>query len=268
MRIQVCTRAILCSALRRPRPWGDATHRAGAERYASRCCWRSGVIRTTFQARPTCCIPPMIAPDGSSSQRRRPWTAERGKAWWLWCQASPSEASESHQTLVELVVGREPAAAVEVADRVDRPGDVVDEEDPHEAAPEQPGEGADDAPGQQRTRARRDPQREHDQREEAAVEQPHARGRPSGRGRTCAGRPGRWRRTASRRGRARARRGRCRGRRAASAGRPPRRCARGACGGRRPSRSPAPGPPSSPAAASAYSTGLWVWKARWVSRRW
>ena len=33
--------------------------------------------------------------------QRRPWKAERGKAWWLWCQASPSEASESHQTFVE-----------------------------------------------------------------------------------------------------------------------------------------------------------------------
>ncbi len=40
-------------------------------------------------------------PDGSSSYQRRPWKAERGNAWWLWCHASPREASESHQTLVE-----------------------------------------------------------------------------------------------------------------------------------------------------------------------
>ena len=35
----------------------------------------------------------------SSSQGRRPWNAEEGKAWWLWCQDSPKEIHESHQTL-------------------------------------------------------------------------------------------------------------------------------------------------------------------------
>ena len=131
--------------------------------YASRCCCRSGLIRTTFQARPTRCMAPMIAPDGSSSQRRRPWIAERGKAWWLWCQASPREASESHQTLVDVVVGREATAAVEVADRVDRPGDVVDEEDPHEPAPEQPGERAGERPGEQPAERGGEPEREPDE---------------------------------------------------------------------------------------------------------
>ena len=28
--------------------------------------------------------------------------AERGKAWWLWCQASPKVGSASHHTLVDL----------------------------------------------------------------------------------------------------------------------------------------------------------------------
>ena len=84
--------------------------------------------------------------EGSSSQRRRPCTAERGKAWWLWCQDSPSEGSASQKTLVELVVHVEAARAEEVADRVDAPGDVVDEEDPHQAAPEQAGERAGQVP--------------------------------------------------------------------------------------------------------------------------
>ena len=98
--------------------------------------WRSGVIRITFQASPTRSSPEISSPDGSISQRLRPWNAERGKAWWLWCQDSPSDSSASHATLVELVLDVESAAAEEVADRVHRPGHVVDEEDPHEPAPD------------------------------------------------------------------------------------------------------------------------------------
>ena len=59
------------------------------------------MIRTTFQARPTFSMPPMIHADGSISYQRRPWAAERGNAWWLWCHASPSDGSASHATLVE-----------------------------------------------------------------------------------------------------------------------------------------------------------------------
>ena len=29
--------------------------------------------------------------------RRRPWRAEVGKAWWLWCQPSPSDTSATSQ---------------------------------------------------------------------------------------------------------------------------------------------------------------------------
>src|SRR5215207_8289331 len=29
------------------------------------------------------------------------WTAERGNAWWLWCQDSPNDSSDSQKTLVE-----------------------------------------------------------------------------------------------------------------------------------------------------------------------
>ena len=59
-------------------PTGAST--ASAEPTSS-CVCRSGEISTRFQASPS---RPMIlirAAEGSSSQRRRPWRAERGKAW-------------------------------------------------------------------------------------------------------------------------------------------------------------------------------------------
>ena len=62
-------------------------------------------------------------------------SAERGNAWWLWCQDSPNDGSASQNTLRRLVVGREAPAAEEVADRVDRPGHVVQQEDAHQARP-------------------------------------------------------------------------------------------------------------------------------------
>jgi hypothetical protein len=46
-------------------------------------------------------MPTMIVPEMSISRRRRPWCAERGNAWWLWCQASPSDGSASQATLVD-----------------------------------------------------------------------------------------------------------------------------------------------------------------------
>jgi hypothetical protein len=65
------------------------------------CAWRSGAMRTTFHTRPSFSIPRISHADGSSSRRPRPWAADRGKAWWLWCQASPSDGSASQKTLVE-----------------------------------------------------------------------------------------------------------------------------------------------------------------------
>ena len=64
-------------------PAADAAHpgrnRVGGEPrgYAvasatARARWRSGVMRTTFQARPTRSIAVMISPEGSISRRRRP----------------------------------------------------------------------------------------------------------------------------------------------------------------------------------------------------
>ena len=110
--------------------------RRGPARPASRAR-APGVTFTTSQASPTRSRPRISQPEGSNSYQRRPWKAERGKAWWLWCQASPSDGQRQPEDVRRLVVGVEAAAAEEVADRVDAPGDVVHEEDPHEAAPQQ-----------------------------------------------------------------------------------------------------------------------------------
>ena len=43
----------------------------------------------------------MSIAERSTSHQRRPWRAERGKAWWLWCQASPSDGMASQSTFVD-----------------------------------------------------------------------------------------------------------------------------------------------------------------------
>ena len=63
--------------------------------------WRSGEMRITLRAMPTFSMPVMIAAEGSISHFFIPCTAERGKAWWLLCQASPNEGRDSQKTLVE-----------------------------------------------------------------------------------------------------------------------------------------------------------------------
>src|SRR5215475_9226204 len=57
---------------------------------------------TTSHARPTRFIAPISICDGSISYHFRPCAAERGKAWWLWCQDSPKEGMASQKTLVDL----------------------------------------------------------------------------------------------------------------------------------------------------------------------
>ena len=69
---------------------------------ASLACWRSGVIRTTFLAMPTFSIAQMSIAEMSTSNLPRPWRAERGKAWWLWCQDSPKVGIASQATFVDL----------------------------------------------------------------------------------------------------------------------------------------------------------------------
>ena len=121
---------------------------------------RSGVTLTTSQASPTRARPRISQPEGSSSYQRRPWKADCGKAWWLWCQASPSDGSASQKTFVDSSSVVEAPAAEEVADRVDAPGDVVHEEDPHEPRPQQRAQAA----GDERAAAEREAEQERQQR--------------------------------------------------------------------------------------------------------
>src|SRR4051794_23463521 len=62
------------------------------------------------------------------------------------------------EDVARLVVGREAAAAEEVTDRVDAPRHVVEQEDPHQPAPQEPGETARDLAGQQPAERERDRQ--------------------------------------------------------------------------------------------------------------
>ena len=126
---------------------GDAVARRGAGDGGVRgtisfWAWRSGVIATTFHTRPTFSIAADDHADGSSSQRPRPWRAERGNAWWLWCQDSPSDGSASHQTLVDWSSTSKRRRPKKWQTELIAPRDVVQEEDPHEAAPEQAGQRA------------------------------------------------------------------------------------------------------------------------------
>ena len=61
-----------------------------------------------------------------------------------------------------------------MAHRVDAPGDVVDEEHPHQPAPEVAGERADPGAGDRVTERRRDQQADHDQGDEVAGDEAHA----------------------------------------------------------------------------------------------
>ena len=66
-----------------------------------------------------------------------PWNAEVGNAWWLLCHDSPNEIRLSSQTLRLSSDELEVPPAPEVADRVDRERDVVEQEDADRAAPQQ-----------------------------------------------------------------------------------------------------------------------------------
>ena len=80
---------------------GRAAGAVAATGTISFCAWRSGAMRTTSHTRPSFSIARMTPAEGSSSRRPMPCTAERGKAWWLWCHASPSVGRASQKTLVE-----------------------------------------------------------------------------------------------------------------------------------------------------------------------
>ncbi len=62
-----------CRHLTLSRPVAVSAAQGAQEAATARERWRSGLIRTTFQASPTFCIPAMITPEGSTSHQRRPW---------------------------------------------------------------------------------------------------------------------------------------------------------------------------------------------------
>jgi len=81
----------------------------------------------------------MTPAETSSSHQRRPCAAAVGKAWWLLCHDSPIEGRAAGE-VARLVVGGEAPPAEEVTQRVDAVRDVVHEQQPHPAAPQQPGQ--------------------------------------------------------------------------------------------------------------------------------
>ena len=61
--------------------------------------WRSGLTRTTSQARPHLSSPRMTSAERSTWARPRPCAADVGNAWWLLCHDSPNDGSASQKTL-------------------------------------------------------------------------------------------------------------------------------------------------------------------------
>ena len=123
--------------------------RRGAPGTMSFCAWRSGVMRMTFHTRPSFSIAAdeprrrieLARPEAVDGRAREgvvvvvPGLAERR-------QRQPEDVGR-------VVLDVEAPAPEEVADGVDRPRDVVDEEDADQAAPQQAGEGAGEPAGDQ-----------------------------------------------------------------------------------------------------------------------
>ena len=105
---------------------------------------------------------------GSSarSYQRRPCAADVGNAWWLLCHASPKDSGASQSEVARLVAGVEAPPAEEVTQRVDRVRHVVQQHDPHRAAPQQAGQGGLDRPAEREAEAER--QREAERRSTTA----------------------------------------------------------------------------------------------------
>src|SRR5262245_57709649 len=89
-----------------------------------------------------------------------PGLAERG-------QRQPEDVGRT-------VVGLKATCAEEMAHGVDAPGDMVDEEDPHQAAPEQAGEGTEQGAGDQEPGQRRYRKREQYEPGEVAADEAHS----------------------------------------------------------------------------------------------
>ncbi len=128
--------------------------------------WRSGLIRTTFHTRPSFSSAADHEP-GRIGQALPGLQAVEGGGREGMVVVVPGLAHRQRREpehVARLVLDREPLAPEEVADRVDRPGHVVEQEHPDEAAPQERGEraaeaAADDPPERERDReGQRDPQ--------------------------------------------------------------------------------------------------------------
>ena len=86
--------------------------------------------------------------------RRTPCRAQVGSAWCRLCQVSPKDRIASGQKLAARS-RRRTALADHVADRVDRPGDVVQQRDADQPGPEERGQRAPPGPGDQAAEQRR-----------------------------------------------------------------------------------------------------------------
>ena len=131
------------AALRGDRGRGGQPVTAGSRAApASFCAWRSARSRTRSTPARDSRRPPMSAAEGSISYHFRPWRAERGNAWWLWCQASPSDGRASQNTFVDSSSTsnrRRPKKwQTELIDQVTWCSRKI----AHEAAPEEAGERA------------------------------------------------------------------------------------------------------------------------------
>ena len=79
-----------------------------------------------------------------------PWRAQVGSAWCRLCHDSPKRQDRQPPDVARLVAATRTACSpIDVADRVDRPGHVVQQADADEAGPEERGHRALPRPGEQ-----------------------------------------------------------------------------------------------------------------------
>ena len=215
---------------------------------AARRSSRRGVGQRTEVAQPSFSNTWITRAEMSTWPRSTPCRAQVGSAWCRLCHDSPKRHDRQRPDVARVVARGERRVADHVADRVDRPRDVVQQRNPHQARPEERGERAPPRPGQQAAEQRGHQQRGHRQQDERPV---HAHdvavGEQIGReallvGLVAVEQPADVRVPEAL---APARPGRCRTA-TASAGRPPCRRTRGGGGGRPPSRRPGPAWPGCP----------------------
>jgi hypothetical protein len=210
--------------------------------------WRSGLTRTTSHASPQASKPRMTSADGSSCQRPRA-VARRGRECVVVVVPGLAEGGQREPEHVARLVRRaEPPATEDVADRVDAERDVMQDEEPHRAAPQQPRQPGADGPADRHAEPERHRETgERSQHERAVDEADRGVGEEVRR----VPRPGSTLVVAKQpahvgaAGRAARRPSRLRGRRADCADRPDDRRTHGACGDRPPTRWAAPRSPPS-----------------------